>query len=75
VSGVDGFVVLKLVIADFSEFESVEVGALSKQGTGGPALSIPVPGRDIVEFDWGWSVIVLVPLVFFFCGGRYFFVD
>ena len=74
-SRVNGFFVLKLVVADFSEFESVEIGALSKQGASGPVLGIPVPRRDVVEFDRGWSVGVLVPLVFFSCGGCYFLVD
>ena len=74
-SRVNGFVVLELVVADFSKFESVKIGALSKQGAGGPVLGIPMPRRDVVEFDRGWSVGVFVPLVFFFCGGCYFLVD
>jgi len=75
VTGIDGFVVCELVVADISKFESVKIGALSKQGTSGPVLGIPVPRCDIVELDRGWSVGVLVPLVFFFCGGCYFLVD
>jgi len=75
VSCVNGFVVLKLVVTDFPEFESVEIGALSKQGASGPVLGVPVPRRDVVRFDRGWSVGVFVPLVFFFYGGGYLFVD
>ena len=74
-SRVNGFVVLKLVVADFSEFESVEIGALAKQGASGPVLGIPVPRRNVVEYDRGRSVDILVPLVFFSCGGCYFLVD
>jgi len=65
VSGVDGFVVPEFIVTNFSEFEAVEVGALSKKSAGSPVLRVPVPRRDVVEFDRGWSVVVLVPLVFF----------
>jgi len=75
VSRVNGFVVLELVVTDFLEFESVEIGALSKQGAGGPVLGIPMPRHSVVDFDRGRSVDVLVPLVFFSCGGCYFLVN
>ena len=64
-SCVDGFVVVKFVVANFPKFETVEVGALSEERAVELVLGIPEPGCIIDFFVGGVAVVVTVPL--FFC--------
>ena len=71
VSGVDGFVVIKGVIANFSKFISVLVCTLVVGCTVKPVLGIAVVGGVIDCFGRYWTFDVLVPR--FVIG--YFFVN